>query len=147
MIEVRVDTLYCKACDSHKIFSEFHKDSTAIRGYAYYCKVCATAKSRKWHSENKDSPYYKEARRGSYFKTKYDLSLDDRRSMLQSQQYSCAICLTSLSEEGKLTHIDHCHATGKIRGLLCTNCNRGLGSFKDNTLFLQEAIKYLERNK
>lgn len=141
------DKLLCKPCDLYKSPSEFHKDSTALRGYAYYCKECANARSRKWHLENKNDPEFKKARRNSNFKTKYNISVEERDDLLLQQSGGCAICAVPLSNEGLLTHTDHCHSTGKVRGILCTNCNRGLGSFKDNIVSLQNAIKYLERNK
>lgn len=55
------------------------------------------------------------------------------------QEGKCKICNI---EKDKLC-VDHCHTTGKIRGLLCDNCNHGLGKFKDNTDFLNKAINYL----
>lgn len=74
---------------------------------------------------------------------KYDLTMDEFISMFETQQYRCAICGVQ-----KMTHginglvIDHDHATGKIRGLLCSSCNTGLGLFKDGQLF-EAASLYL----
>jgi hypothetical protein len=62
-------------------------------------------------------------------------------ALVTAQDNKCAICNTSVS--GNL-HIDHCHNSNKIRGLLCGSCNRGLGLFKDNSAVLASAIKYLE---
>ena len=68
--------------------------------------------------------------------------------LLQLQDYCCAICtihLESYKKQGYRNNfaVDHCHKTGKIRGLLCDGCNRGLGLFKENTVSLSKAIKYL----
>jgi hypothetical protein len=69
--------------------------------------------------------------------------------MLIKQEGRCAIC--SLSETSrdrndkiKVLSVDHCHVTGKIRGLLCHSCNVGLGLFKDNIDTIQNAILYLK---
>lgn len=56
----------------------------------------------------------------------------------------CAICKTPITDVGRKLVIDHCHSTGKIRGLLCGQCNMGLGAFKDNIQNLKQAIGYLE---
>ena len=146
MTTALIDGLKCKACNTTKPSSEFHKDTSSKRGFAYYCKLCATSKSRSWHLNNKDNPKYKEARQDTYFKTKYNLSSEEREKILKDQDNACAICQTPLQFEGTLTHTDHCHETGRVRGILCTNCNRGLGHFKDNINNLKNAIFYLEHN-
>jgi hypothetical protein len=66
---------------------------------------------------------------------------------LIEQKYSCAICKISASELDRELSVDHDHATDKVRGLLCSPCNIGLGIFQDNIEFLQEAIKYLKKHR
>ena len=56
----------------------------------------------------------------------------------------CEICNQTITES--TCHIDHCHKTNKVRGLLCNTCNKGLGLFKDNIAALSKAILYLEKN-
>src|SRR6267142_1795993 len=58
------------------------------------------------------------------------------------QENSCAICGVSFS---RTPHVDHCHVTGKIRGLLCSKCNRGLGFFQDSVQTLESAVRYLKK--
>lgn len=70
------------------------------------------------------------------------------RGMLMAQGMACAICGDHISEEknarGQRTaHVDHCHATGRVRGLLCRGCNHGLGNFKDRPEALESAAAYL----
>ena len=66
--------------------------------------------------------------------------------MLQSQNRQCAICEElPAKEEGKKLHVDHCHATNKVRALLCFNCNRGLGCYKERKELFLKSIAYLER--
>lgn len=70
----------------------------------------------------------------------------DYYTLLDSQDNACAICKTK--EFGKHgPHIDHNHITKKVRGILCHQCNLGLGQFKDNIEKLKLAIEYLEKNK
>jgi hypothetical protein len=65
--------------------------------------------------------------------------------MLKQQDNKCAICLTSDKDLEKLLSVDHCHTTGKVRGLLCGNCNLALGNFKDRLENLENAIIYLKK--
>jgi hypothetical protein len=60
--------------------------------------------------------------------------------MEEKQEGKCLIC----KKTGKLV-VDHCHSTKKVRGLLCNNCNVGLGAFKDNCEFLSDAVIYLKK--
>ena len=74
---------------------------------------------------------------------RYGLSLQDYRAMLERQGKVCGICKTP----GKPLCVDHCHATGKVRGLLCRDCNLGLGNYKDNPVFTRAATAYLEASR
>lgn len=65
--------------------------------------------------------------------------------MLHNQGNKCKICETHESEFDKRLAVDHCHKTGKVRGLLCSSCNTSLGKFKDDPEILRRAINYLER--
>ena len=70
----------------------------------------------------------------------YGITLEDYQACLQKQNYVCAIC----KKESNQLYVDHCHTTNLFRGLLCMNCNTGLGQFKDNISFLNSAVNYLE---
>lgn len=74
---------------------------------------------------------------------KYGLTPESKRAMVESQGGRCAICSDAL-RAGRGTHVDHCHATGKVRGILCHGCNLMIGYAKDNTMTLQFAIQYLQ---
>lgn len=76
-------------------------------------------------------------------KKKYGLTLSDYEDKIFEQKGKCAICETSFIENGKRLAVDHCHKSGKVRGLLCALCNTGLGSFKDSPRRLVLAAKYL----
>ena len=77
-------------------------------------------------------------------KHKYGVSQEDYAKRLKKQNYGCAICRV---HEMKLTrglYVDHNHKTGKVRGLLCTNCNTALGMLEDSPELLTKAIEYLK---
>jgi hypothetical protein len=75
-------------------------------------------------------------------RTKYGISGDQYKEMADAQNWVCAVCH---QKSDASLHVDHCHSTGKVRGLLCTSCNRMLGYAKDNTETLKRAISYLAR--
>lgn len=76
-------------------------------------------------------------------KNRYNISLSDYESMYEKQNGKCAICLI----DSNSLHVDHCHKTNKIRGLLCGNCNKALGLLKDNTDNFLRAMDYLNEKK
>jgi hypothetical protein len=66
--------------------------------------------------------------------------------MLKEQHGCCKICgVTEEDASGKRLHVDHNHATGQVRGLLCTRCNTAIGKFKDDPEIIRNAIAYIER--
>lgn len=75
----------------------------------------------------------------------FSINLNKYNEMLKEQNYNCKICNYPHHLDRNLC-VDHCHITGKIRGLLCRNCNLALGNFKDNVNNLLKAIEYLETN-
>ena len=84
-------------------------------------------------------------------KKNYGITLETYYQMLEQQKHVCAIChrpeyaVDHRSGLPRALAVDHCHETNQIRGLLCTNCNRGLGKFNDNIESLQAAINYLKQ--
>lgn len=87
--------------------------------------------------------------RASRIKKEYGITMQAAEAMLSAQGGGCAICAKPLSiaQEGKAaadySHVDHCHTTGKVRGILCNNCNHGIGKFMDNPDLLRAAANYL----
>lgn len=115
------------------------------------CKWC-----NKYFSPMGPSHHYccedckSKAHSDKYYRRNYGLSLHEFFLFMERQDWKCAICKT-YGFKMRDNHIsglncDHDHKTGKVRGLLCHNCNRGLGLFQDNTTFLKSAINYLEEN-
>jgi hypothetical protein len=91
----------------------------------------------------------KEQNRELYYKKRYGITLLEYNTLLINQDYRCAICNIPESniKHGRNTYfaVDHCHITGKVRGLLCYKCNSVLGFVNDDIKCLNNAIKYLER--
>ena len=81
-----------------------------------------------------------------HYKSNFNITLDDYHNMLSTQNSCCAICGKHKSENKLNLSVDHCHKTGKIRGLLCSNCNFGIGNLKDSIINLQKAILYLQQH-
>lgn len=107
------------------------------RQYYLKNKDKVDARNKKWKTENTE--YY----RKKLLWTRYRLTPEDYDRMVLEQQGNCKICGIHQDDLKLNLHVDHCHTTGKIRGLLCENCNRGLGMFKDNQDLLQKAKEYL----
>jgi hypothetical protein len=78
---------------------------------------------------------------------RYGLTVEEYNQMFADQNGGCAICGTHQSELKRKLAVDHDHETGKIRGLLCSHCNAGIGQFKDNVSLMGFAIDYLNKNK
>jgi hypothetical protein len=93
------------------------------------------------------TPKGKEAQRKSNLKSKYGLSPEEYDNKLANQNHKCAICGLDETENKKKLAVDHDHSTGKVRDLLCINCNTGLGMFKENIDNLATAIKYLNKHR
>lgn len=94
---------------------------------------------KAWQKAN---PIKHAAKTTAHFrKKKYGLGADELNAMLHKQEGLCGICHQPF---GVTPHVDHDHATGIVRGLLCGPCNRGLGMFKDSKIFLLNAIRYLK---
>ena len=149
-----MDTKICSMCKIQKSLNEFSKTKQLKSGYKAHCKVCHNNINKKYYSNENN---YKrqvlwakanpESRKKSYRKNKikkeYGLSWDEYLSLIEKFNNSCGICggkdLINLS-------IDHNHKPGEVRGLLCNNCNNGLGRFKDSFSLLNKAIEYLNKN-
>jgi len=83
-------------------------------------------------------------KRAYVLKHRYGLDAVQVENILRRQKWSCAICLDSAKAKLKNLCVDHCHKTGKVRGLLCIRCNSSIGMARDSTRILKRAIKYLE---
>lgn len=139
-------TKQCSVCGEVLSLEAFYNLKASKDGKAYRCKECDTKAGKNYRKKNTKA--LSDSRRKANYKHKYGVTTDQVDQMVADQSNKCAIC----GEEGfkmsnKVKHklvLDHCHTSGKVRGMLCNNCNRGLGLFQDNTEYLKNAITYLE---
>ena len=131
----------CSQCKEELPLSDFYPRSDRSSGYTSACKSCR-AVPQDGEKKRKQRAYR--------LKADFGLTVEDYQHMKETQGGVCAICNkgeTSKSKSGNVKNlaVDHCHSSGKIRGLLCENCNQALGLFKDDTSIMKEAILYLEK--
>lgn len=105
----------------------------------YYLKNKASIKERSKHWRKRNVERSKYRARNNHLSSKYGLTIDSFAAMLKGQDGKCAICRTDTGD----WVVDHDHKTNDVRGILCRQCNIGLGSFKDSTDVLVNAAKYL----
>ena len=120
----------CTVCGVEKSIPEFIVNKTAKRGYTPKCRECYNRIRIRHPFEIRSNVL-----------RPYGLTVQDYDTMYENQKGLCLIC----EKPFEVLCVDHCHTTNKVRGLLCTSCNIGLGHLKDDTRILQQAIKYLER--
>lgn len=105
-------------------------------------KVLAYHRKRRAKMTAEQKAKVAEQKRADQLRRLYKLTPEQVAAMKEAQQGCCAICGVGL--DTTITNIDHCHTTGKVRGLLCVNCNRGLGAFGDNVQNMEKALEYLK---
>jgi uncharacterized protein YifE (UPF0438 family) len=147
----------CCTCNTSFTIDNFYRNKHYVSGYSYNCKECdkkaqkiwrqnnrkkALKLSKNWKDNNQDKVYIAKLKR------EYNLSIEEFENMFVKQNKKCAICEINiekpyLAEKFESAYVDHCHLTNKVRGLLCQYCNTGIGFFKDNVNFLNQAINYL----
>jgi CRISPR/Cas system-associated protein Cas10 (large subunit of type III CRISPR-Cas system) len=132
----------CTICLEFKNRGEF--PPSALRRSDYRCTKCSN--KRKYTIVKK----YPEKFRAIGIKGErkyrlkwYGVTIEWYENKLKEQDYRCAICGNKSDILKKQLDVDHCHYTGKVRGLLCNRCNTGLGQFKDNEKIINNAISYL----
>jgi hypothetical protein len=134
----------CRCCGIEKPLDSYPKDKRWRGTYKLDCKICFNSKRR--------ANYNPEQRRDEGLRQLYGIDRDTLSSMYTDQDGCCAICGTGISlisgktKKGK-AHVDHCHVTNKVRGLLCTKCNTLLGMAEDSRVILENAIIYLDRSQ
>lgn len=145
----------CPKCETIKDVAAFGANRANRDGLQTYCRVCAVEtvmqsrqkdptshreSSKRWKQENPEQAHDMHLRRT------YGVEYGTYAAMLEKQGGKCAVC--EAAEPGgnsKNFHMDHCHDTGKVRGLLCTSCNNGIGRFNHDPELLREAAAYLRK--
>lgn len=136
----------CTKCKLEKDINQFSKKNATGRKPSLQprCKPCAAEDTKEWNLKNKAT------RKERYLKRVYNLSEIEYLNRLEKQNYKCLLCNSNFSGERtapKAPVVDHCHTTGKVRGILCNECNRGLGYFRDNPEALTKAASYVQSTK
>jgi hypothetical protein len=133
----------CNKCGQLKPASAFGPDPRVRDGLRGWCKQCHVDHATQWNKDHPDR--FRLNQRRMVVKKRYGITLEDYAALLASQGGRCAVCGTS--DPGKQTwHIDHCHKTGVVRGVLCGRCNRSIGAFEDDPELLAKAVAYLTRS-
>lgn len=131
----------CKNCDKIKLFADFGACKVRKDGLRFYCKECERLRENtRYHLL---TPIQILQRRANNLEQKYKLTLEQYISMRENQNGGCAICFENQCNLNKWMAIDHCHATGKVRGLLCGECNRGIGRLADSATLIMRAANYV----
>lgn len=118
----------CTKCKIVKPLTGFNKKKSAKSGHRSQCRGCQNVQSLEYT-------------RTTFLWQKYGMTPEDYEILRDKQKGVCAIC--KLLPGNKRLHVDHCHETGRVRGLLCSGCNTGLGSLGDSADNLLSAIAYL----
>lgn len=133
----------CTSCHELKDESEFHINRSRPDGRHYYCKECQKKRTRAYYQKNPEKILLHRASSGRqeayYRQWAYGLSGEDYKKLWDNQKGLCGVCKKLL----KKPVVDHCHESGRVRGLLCRTCNSGLGMLGDTVDALKAAIKYL----
>lgn len=147
----------CTKCKVTKPLGEFYNATHHKDGKTSQCKQCTDRKNKEWESRNKDKvrEYRKQAdfrrrdyRAGEHLFRTYGLTKSEYTNLLTKQQGLCAIC--KREESGVLRGskrrmgVDHNHKTGRIRGLLCDDCNTGIARLQESPEILRIAARYVE---
>lgn len=133
----------CSRCKATKSLSDFDRHRYSRDGYKSECKLCRKAYNHRKYHAVKHTPKQKRINLRVHLKARYGLTIEQFEGLAAAQGGRCAIC-RKLPPKGKRLHIDHCHETNRIRGLLCIHCNRALGSLGDNPEGVMRAVRYLQ---
>lgn len=156
-----INTKQCKKCKEIKDLTCFSVDKFNRDGLRSKCKKCRSLDSKEWHKNNKEkvkinsAQWYKnnpEKALERSLKQRYNISLETFKKLLSNQNNVCAICQQSETAidtrlgKPRMLAVDHCHTTGKVRGLLCTGCNAALGFIKENAERALKLANYIKQH-
>lgn len=160
MPNLQITEKFCNGCKQILpivLFSKHTRD-----GFASRCKVCLNKQARDYHKKSMNNPEYRkkkylqnkenrkrnprsfEKRKNEWLKYNYRITLEDYKNMLEQQGGVCAICFQPCKTKKDLA-VDHNHNTGKVRGLLCSNCNRAIGMLQEDPAIIDRAKQYILR--
>lgn len=123
--------------------TSFYPAKRGLMGRAADCRECQASSKRTRYVAD---PSVRRRKQSAALKHKYGITLDQRDALRRSQGNACGICREPLTG-GQAEHIDHCHDTGRVRGVLCSRCNMGIGLLKDDPAILLRAVAYLTQQE
>ena len=129
----------CPRCSATKPLSAFRRKPSRPSGVEDYCRPCSNAYQKEWRAKSNYRDYANTRQRRGTTQKEVD-------ALLAAQGGGCAICGVPVPGGIGGWHLDHDHATGNNRGVLCARCNWGLGNFKDSPDVLSKAVAYLRRH-
>jgi hypothetical protein len=131
--------MVCRECGASKPASQMSNSSRHL------CKGCLSRRGNAWQDANPlVSARHK---RNHHLRKNFGISVEQAEQLLAEQGGRCAVCGDEMADvRGYSPHVDHDHATGMVRGILCLGCNAGLGQFRDDRRRLLAAIRYLDRH-
>ena len=140
----------CNKCGQLKPISDFSLNRGTKDGHRNTCKICARSWYKDYRLRNREkilkdhAAHYQTTGWRLNIKRQYGITAGEYQEYFSKQNGKCAICK---SESKRRLNVDHCHVTGKVRGLLCGPCNTLLGMAKDSTDRLAKAIEYLTNSR
>lgn len=149
-----METIICSKCSEPRTMDQYYiypKTNKRVKK----CSPCRLREAREWKANNpeRNKLVNKKWNSNNYsrkryrdLKQRYNTTPEEYELMFNAQSGNCKICNTNQSQLTKRLAVDHCHTTGKIRGLLCSSCNCMLGYSNDDVKKLQQAIDYLLRS-
>lgn len=134
----------CKDCGSAIRYIKGNACAACRRAYRRLEYMTFTkehrSKTQAWHQANRER--HNEVMRAGQLRRKFGITPEQYDAIASAQGKLCAICRKACITDRKLA-VDHCHTTNRIRGLLCNNCNIGLGKLRDDPIILERALAYL----
>lgn len=151
----------CKDCGETKPHASFSRQAGYRDGYRSNCKACVALRSKRWVEANPvraaqtRRAYYEANRdailtqvRAKTLERRYGITREQYNALLAVQGFRCAVCKTSdPGSKHRTFAVDHCHRTGAVRGLLCNNCNIGMGRLRDDPDLVLAARAYIVRHR
>ena len=144
----------CSNCGEVRPKEVFYRDKNKADGCSSWCKECTKEINAQWYTENREKAKVsrtkwhkdnKEIVRNRKLILRYGITLDQYNDLFSKQKGCCAICEEHQDTFSRALAVDHCHKTGKVRGLLCVNCNSALGKLKENIQKIIKAAEYLTK--
>lgn len=144
--------LLCTRCRQTKPVAEFYPHGSTARGRQYWCKACC----QEVRAERGQQPVNSTSIRKWGLQARYGMSPAEYDALYREQSGRCAICTIhkepwqpggGVKGRYRFLVVDHDHSTGRVRGLLCFNCNLAIGHFRDDPLLMLAAVAYIRADR